>query len=300
LELWLPSTAFWEQWDGSLSAGQALLFAFYLALAALGVGSGWARLGWAGLLPLFTNLSYNLSMSLARNSGGRYLLAVDWVVYFYAALGMIEIALAVLSLAGVSWQRISAQLAVGANEAGRVVPLSSAWPTLVKAGLALVLVGAILPLAEQMAPVRYPRQEGAALLAEAEDTLGDERADLEAFMTQPGAMVTRGRALYPRYYDAGDGEPRTAKTGYEPLDYGRLLFQMVSPSFNGLVMLRSQVLPEYFPNAADVLVVGCFTSNASGGVIDAALVIVEGDVDVVYSSDGGWSLDCSSISSSRQ
>lgn len=299
-ELWVPTAAFWEAWDGSLSARQGLHFALHLGLIALGIGSSWKRAGWAGLAPLAANLSYNLSMSLARNSGGRYLLAVDWVSYLYAAVGLVEITLTVAALGGAPARRIFTQPPARAGEPPASFLLPRALPVVVRVGLAFWLAGSLPVLAERLAPPRYPEQDAAVLLAEAAQAPGVDRAALEVFAAQPGVLIAKGRALYPRYYEAGDGEPQTAKTGYEPLDYGRLLFQMVSPNFNGLVMIPSGAPPESFPNAADVLVVGCFTGSASGGVIFPAVVVVGGDRQAVYVPDGGLPADCSQESGSSR
>ena len=39
-------------------------------------------------------------------------------------------------------------------------------------------------------------------------------AALRALAQEPGTVLLHGRALYPRFYQAGEDEPKTAKKGY--------------------------------------------------------------------------------------
>jgi hypothetical protein len=72
---------------------------------------------------------------------------------------------------------------------------------------------------------------------------------------EAGEVALYGRAIYPRYYESGDGEPDTAKLGYEPSEQARLVFYLVG-SDNYLVVFELNTMPEYFPHASDVYMVG--------------------------------------------
>jgi hypothetical protein len=67
--------------------------------------------------------------------------------------------------------------------------------------------------------------------------------------------IIYGRALYPRYYKSGEGEPETAKLGYRESEIPRLVFFVVG-SENGLVIFELQSVPEFFPHASDVYLIG--------------------------------------------
>ncbi len=110
-ELLAPLRPTWQDWNGTLESWQLLLFLVNIGIISLGVGAAWARAGWPGLAPLLANLSYNASNALARNSGGRYLLVVDWVTLIYFAMGLLEIAIVGLALLRVSPERIIPLLA---------------------------------------------------------------------------------------------------------------------------------------------------------------------------------------------
>ena len=86
-----PIYLYWYEWDGHPSLANILLFIVYLSVVALGLAAAWKRLRWAGLLPLVTFIFYAFSTSLARYSGWRYIFPVDWVGYFYFALGAVEV-----------------------------------------------------------------------------------------------------------------------------------------------------------------------------------------------------------------
>jgi hypothetical protein len=61
----------------------------------------------------------------------------------------------------------------------------------------------------------------------------------------------QGRALYPRFYYAGDGESFTDSAGYKKAEEGRMVFEMVG-QFNGRIIFPMSQQPEFFPNASDV------------------------------------------------
>ena len=86
-----PVNLYWVAWDGSLAWFNLVLIILYLAIIAVGLGAAWRRAGWIGLLPLAVNLGYTLANGISRFSGWRYNLPVDWVIYFYFAIGAMEI-----------------------------------------------------------------------------------------------------------------------------------------------------------------------------------------------------------------
>ncbi len=278
-ELFLPDHAFWQQWNGSLSARQAALLALNLAVIALGLGAAWRRTAWVGLLPLCANLSYNLSNAVGRYSGLRYLIPADWVGYFYFALGLSEVFVAVLLVLSVPGERIDAALfAAQAPDGGAARP---GWRRVALAGLLFVGIGGLLPLAERL-PQRYPALDRAALAGRllaspAFQAGGLDAAALRRFALDENSYLAYGTTLYPRYYAAGDGEPMTAKVGYAPVDRARLVFLLVGDGYP-LVILYPDQPPAYFPNAGEVLVLGC----DRGQYIQGIVTLVSGADEALY------------------
>jgi hypothetical protein len=98
---------------------------------------------------------------------------------------------------------------------------------------------------------------------------GVDLQTLQAFLTQGQAESLFGRELYPRYYEAGQGEFGSGWPSFARRDYARLGFFLVGPVRRHIV-LRSPEAPANFPNAADVLVLGCSHED----YLDAALVVL--------------------------
>jgi len=100
--------------------------------------------------------------------------------------------------------------------------------------------------------------------------------DLQGFLRQGGAKALWGSALYPRFYPAGIGESG-GESAYNPLPFSRMAFWVVGPE-NDQVALPLEAPPGYFPNAVNVLVLGCSEST----YFQAAAV--------VFLDDGGHDL----------
>lgn len=265
-ELLQPTWAFWQFWKGQLTGGQATILTVYVIFVVMGVAAAWTRFGWAGFTPLAAQMAYHFSHALARNSGSRYLLPVDWVMYFYALMGALEFVISLMLLFGVDSSRLATVFTRARVPAG--LPLRR----VALAGLAFALVGSLPAWVEFLFPPRYADPSPARMLGLAAQVLDEaQMAELQMFDDQPGAVLFHGRALYPRFYAAGQGEPATAKTGYEPLPFARTVLLVTSPNYNGLVILRGQQ-PPLLPHAADVLVAGCLVENH----LEAALILVEG------------------------
>ena len=90
----LSQREYWQDtnnWKGDFTAAQAGMVIFNLLLIAIGLGYSWRRYRWAGLAPLFVFLTYSLSLGFAMNSGGRYIVPIDWIIYFYYTLAIVLI-----------------------------------------------------------------------------------------------------------------------------------------------------------------------------------------------------------------
>jgi hypothetical protein len=292
-EILKPMTPFWEGWDGSPSLLQGFLLLLYLGLVVFGMAAAWVRAGWAGMVPLLLILSYNFSTSIARSSGGRFLLPADWVMYVYAAMALIEISVAVSLVLGIAPARLTALL-TQVNPAPNQSGVSRwNWRSIAGLGLLIVFMGCLPLMAERFIPRRYPIQTKSELITELFQSREIQDSSLnpvqlESFLRQPDTKILKGRALYPRYYAAEDGEPRTAKTGYEVLPYPRTLFLMASNAYNGLIQLKAETPPAYLPNAADVIVVGC----AAEKYLEAQMVSVLGDSGELTVADNGIPTQC--------
>jgi len=76
-------------WNGKLEAGQVPFIALNLFFLAIGLGWSWSRWKWAGIFPTLVFITYTVTLGFARTSGSRYIVPIDWIVFFYYILGII-------------------------------------------------------------------------------------------------------------------------------------------------------------------------------------------------------------------
>ena len=257
-ELWTPTDAFWEKWTGKPTASQGRLIIFYASLLALGVAVAWHRSGWLGLVPLGLNLAYNLWTSLALLSGERFMLSMDWSISLYYMIGMFTLLSGFMFL--LKGGRSTIRKWYEANPFLAVQPVGNKnWRNFALTGLLFLGVGAVVPLGEMAFPERYPLAAQDEILnrllsAGAVGQSGLDAACLQAIVSDDLTRIIQGRALYPRFYDAGDGESFTDAVGYKIVDESRLVFEMVGQKDDRIVIPMSRE-PEFFPNASDVTLI---------------------------------------------
>ena len=142
-------TSFWTAQKVSLNLSQQFGLASILALLALGIAESFSRAGWIGLIPLLINLAYTLGNGLARNSGGRYNLPVDWVGYFYLVMGLVQITSWILDGLGNKHQIV--------KPIEEILPVGAGvhWKSLLGWCTGLALIGASIPITESLFPETY-------------------------------------------------------------------------------------------------------------------------------------------------
>lgn len=291
-ELIYPISPFWQEWNGKISVKQGLLLTANLIIIALGIGVSWKRYKLLGLIPLLFNLVYNLSTAIARYSGWRYLLPVDWIGYFYFSVGMIVLFSKLPDLFSrnieLHQSRPLDRIETPKTTALFFPPLRESFAFV----LLSVIIGMSLIAVERIVPPRYSLAENKLVLSQmsSNPTVQSSEIDKKAlslFDKQPDTFIVKGRALYPRYYGTGEGELKTAKTGYAPSPDARLVF-MVASQPDGLVIFKTDTPPSYFPNGADVSIIGCQTDLYA----QALIITVHGQNETTYISPDAKSLDC--------
>jgi hypothetical protein len=261
---------YWMDWDGGLSPANMGLVVIYLLLIGLGLGSAWARLGWAGLVPLGFSLAYSLANGVARFSGWRYDLPADWVAYFYLAVGIAELLTILTSLFGLRRPKPHQK----ADESSKQ-PRSS--KPIVARLAAFFLIGLLPWSAALIAAPRYDRNNAddlavRLLTAAGVSDIGIDGADITAFREAPGAVLEIGRTLYPRFFTRGNGLASAHPwPSYAPRDFPRLGFLLLNGSRHDVVLPIKDV-PRDFEHGADAIVLGCLAED----YIQARVVLLEG------------------------
>jgi hypothetical protein len=279
--VWIP------RWRGDLHPLAVVMLSLALASVALGIGLAVQRDYFRGLAPLAALLLYLGANSLARTSGGRYLVPVDWVLILYFAVAVAELVPAVAGFVARGRRGQPPPLpsvVTGNTEARTRRPSPRAWPGPSGAWTSsrfarvfgpLLLLGGLVPLAGVLYPPRYGSGDGAALLQQFQaynPRSGTADAELQAFLQQPSAVLVEGRLLYPLYYPQGVGEPvRYAPYTVKP--YPRTVFVLIGPRGIMNVVLPGD-RPERLPNATDAIVLGCQYFDQNFNMLAAVAVVL--------------------------
>jgi hypothetical protein len=258
------NSLFWLDGVKAIAGNRWVLFGLNLILISIGLGSAAKRWGWAGMVPLVFHLVYSLSSAVVRFSGWRFIQPVDWIGFFYFCLGFSEI---------IIWFFAASNLSLHPREKNtRERPLAK--PGIALFGIAsasILIAGMILPLAEWVVPLRYnvAVQESAQQIVYTSETARSAIGSMEGFMMQPSAVKLIGRALYPRWYKAGGGEPGNGWAAYKAREQAFLGFMMVGPGGDQQLVLYQNTPPADFAHASDVIIFGCKKEN----FIDVRLVV---------------------------
>jgi len=247
---------YWHDWDGTFPSQAFVPLTGIILFFAFGVNESWKKQKIVGITPILLCTTYLLLNALFRNSGGRYILPVDWSGVIYFSIGLAYISTTVLF-------KINPRKLAKDPLFPQSIPLNldqknfSRSKTLL-AALCLFLVGCSIPLFEASFPQRYTPTRQDAMTADLfhSDLLSKtEQQDLQTFLSQSGIIIT-GRGLYPRYFPSNVGEAGKKTGPLAPKPYPRLVFLVVGPNSPRFALPLTEE-PSYFPNASDVLVFGC-------------------------------------------
>lgn len=270
---YVRSLPFWNDWTAPWPVAMIPLVIVNLLLLALGLGRAWSRQGAVSLAPVLLSLGYSLTVALARFSGWRYILPADWVVILFYAIGISQ----VLQLTRGVFKKLFPKIKPGAGLA--------APATAPRAELALIAVlaavGLSLPISEALIPGRYPDLDADQKLASygmrPEDSGLPSVDALRRFMDQPNAVALHGVAMYPRYFEEGQGVAEHSWSAYVTREYRRLGFLLLDADWEQVILALPES-PVEFPHAQEVLVIGCQT----GDTLDALLVIPAAETGSVF------------------
>jgi len=257
-----PVNLYWVAWDGTLAWYNLLLVILYLAIIAVGFGTAWRRAGWLGLLPLAVNLGYTLANGIARFSSWRYNMPVDWVFYFYFAIGTMEILGGLTLLFGAKIEKI---FPLYIQPDSKSIALRDFRPQYIFIILAFVFAGSLPWIAKGLFQPRYTASQE-QLVAKLESN-GYAAKDIRAFLSQPGTVLAEGRMLYPRLYRRNEGiSSSNPWPVYAVRDYSRIGFMLINKQRRDLIFPTKELLD--FPQGADAIVLAC----QSDGYLDVRVI----------------------------
>jgi hypothetical protein len=245
---------FWDVWDGTLTTQNIFALLCNLFILAFGISLAQKDDKLAGWYPLLVFGIYQAGNALARTSGWRFALPVDWITLMYFCIALSYMPSKISSLFETSFP-------VLVNE----IEVAHPNPVYPSVFLFLFFIGISLPLAERLIPQQNFdsfNDESKNVLIEKNILTSDQ---FTQFLEQKNAVFISGIALYPRYYKP-DGDIYLADM---PEDFTYLHFWLI---FDGeiQVVLPREKPPEFFPHASIVSVLGC----ESGSYISARAVIL--------------------------
>ena len=259
----LPFWNFQERWQGDWPPGAWIPVVFNLALLGLGIAAAWQRTRWIGLMPLGVHLAYSFSTAIARVSGSRFMLPVDWIIIWYYIIGLVVL---VRALFGIKENPIEQSPTLGRGRASLLErPL-----TILSI---IVLLGTLIPLLEFLPPTRY---SDAALPINPAEICGLDE----------DATVIQGRALYPRFYGIDEGYGWGVWAAYNHYPFARVGFLVAGPE-NMNVILPLDEAPAVFPHAEDVFVIG---KHEEGYLLAQAIILQKQDGNplTILSNQVNW------------
>jgi len=287
LESHVRDLPYWPGWEGRLAPESYLPIAVNLVLISVGIAVAWKRFRWLGLLPLFINAGFTLNLALARVSGWRYNLPVDWTIFFYYAIGIAQVVIWAFLLA--KSRTLASKVFGMSSDTGIAKPVSKkhqphANAYLLIAVFLLLFLGSSFLIIERLSHPRYQpmaTKEAASSISSASlvgrATTENQQTVIDLVASGKAKAIT-GRALYSRYYRSGDGEPGRNFILIDPMDFERITFYLIGPN-PASVILRIDSPDIDFPSGSDVLVVRCGVSLEA-----AAVVVMERDGGKLYIS----------------
>lgn len=256
------SENFWRPyWDGSMSPWAKAMLSINLILVGLGLGAAWQRARLSGLIPLIVMLAYYAMNALARTSGGRYLVPVDWVIIVYYFLGI----LVLIEIAGAFFRPVFSHQVTPSLHFENSIPLNHiTWMRILGVLSIVMLVGALIPLSGNIFEKRYTplsrRQLIRQVRAQAVNQLGLPRRELNVFLSTSQALILQGRILYTRQLEKDEGLDVSIYNFYHPKPYPRTIFTLIGPTGESRGIFPSmQAAP--IPNVSDAIVLGCRESD---------------------------------------
>jgi hypothetical protein len=272
-------------WQGDLSVQASMMLVLGLALSALGIGAGMQKSFLAGLALPVVFAIYAAANSLARTSGGRYIVPIDWIVILFFGLGLTV----VLEAGQAFFKRQSAN-----GEPVRPAVEERNPPHWGIKAFGLVacfgLIGGLIPFSQTLNPLRYQSASQYELI-EKFVGFGLEREALQEFLKNENAAILQGAALYPRYFHQDEGH--RSWPPYQKTDYPRTIFVLIGPQPQAHTIILAGPAREYFPHNSDVLVLFCkHEKDAFDNVILNALLVALPGQNILYQTQPERPLEC--------
>jgi hypothetical protein len=253
------SSYFWGEVYSTSNLKNIAVILLNLLLICIGFSKAYSSNPKGSLLLVGFFLYYNLTSSIARLSGWRFILPVDWIVYVFFAIGIVETLL-------VGFRKIASFDFLITN------PWISEYPeisTKDKKGIswytsfALIFLfsGGFIPIREHLIPrllPEYSREEVCGRIDEAlkDHDLIEISEDFLPFCLSENVRALKGYGISPRFFKSGEGYyDRDYDPWFGRQDYDRLVFRLIGTQ-KAKVYIKTIMDDVHFPNGEIVYAVG--------------------------------------------
>ena len=265
---YVDQLGYWDPKRESIQTNQLPPMVVNLLIVSLGFGVLWHQKNITGWVPLVVGLVYSLSTAVGRYSGWRLILPADWVIFLYFAMGLGQVSIWLYAyFTGGRSPGISSVNSSDTYNDTNAFQYGSKFPAFkgISLGAVFLVLGFVPTIVEAAVPKRYSTIPEMELMAMASVF---DRSAAQNFLSEDKAIVLQGRAMYPRFFKAGEGEPGNGWEAFSEREFPRLGFILLSDSKKYNILMPMSSSPNFFPNASDVIVIGCQEEE----IIDSAVI----------------------------
>ena len=264
-------------------------------LMALGFSVIFKKNAKAALAVVAFHLVYNLSSAIVNLSGWRFILPVDWILFSFYAIGLIDLIKWIIIK--ISDWNLDSQLAGLIQFPMQKKESHRNWIFYAKYGLIFFLIGAAIPLRENLFPKVIPtfsKDEICQKIKQrfAESEHANQTESFQKFCNSNLSRAYYGIGIYPRYFLAGEGYyDRKNDPWFGNQDYSRMVFRVIGEN-NEKVFIKTNTKNLEFENGAPVYVIDDNDTMRGSMVVlidsDNPQLIVSSDINENYLDQFGF------------
>jgi len=277
------SNYFWGEIYSTANLTNLVIILLNLLLIGIGFSKAYSLNPKGSILLVGFFLYYNLTSSIARLSGWRFILPVDWIVYTLFALGIVEVIFAL-------FRRIVSVEIFTTNPwlsdfpvTAQISQKGTLWH--ISFGLLFLIAGGFIPIREQLLPHLLPEYSRDEVCERIDTALNDQgltqiSEDFLPFCLSENVRALKGYGIYPRFFKSGEGYyDRDYDPWFGRQAYDRLVFRVIGTR-KAKVYIKTNMGEMRFPNGEIVYVVGREKNK-----FEAQFVLIDGaEEELIISS----------------
>jgi len=290
LERYVRSLPYWwiGEWDGHIAPRSYLPLLGSILLIVIGCAQIDKRKTWLAVLLGGLVITHSTLYAAIGQSGGRFIVIINWISMVFYGIGLAWLLTQIIDYIGAgevgNWWVEENQPTSGEEKF-----FNDPIPQFVGIALLLLVVGLAHPLSVELLPERYTEQGLSERLSQAGlSDLADNGIENQ--------VIVYGKALYPRYFVAGERMLDNRRGTVPDFSIERTEFYIVG-SENVWAALPGDQGKEYLPHGSDVIVIGTWAPQieneegkiVSGEYLKASEVII---FDRTQKSDPSLILYC--------